>query len=77
MPPLAPLPSALGLALRLGLFHLLILASLALLFTPQGADFIRMIAQESGIKTDQLTNFQRGWQTIWHQFLSHLQGLFL
>ena len=47
MPPLAPLPSAIGLALKLGFIYLLILASLGLLFTPQGADLITDLAQIS------------------------------
>jgi hypothetical protein len=77
MPPLAPLPSAFGLLVKLGFLYLLILASLALLFTPQGADFINDLAQISDRPADHLTEFQRRWHNIWHHFLGRLQGLFL
>ena len=77
MPPLAPLPSALGLALKLGVIYLLILASLGLLFTPQGAELITDLAQLSDRPSDHLAGFQKGWQNIWHRFLGYLQGLFV
>ena len=77
MPPLAPLPSAMGLVVKLGILYVLIVASLGLLFTPQGADLITDLAQISDRPADNLTDFQRRWHNIWHQFLNHLQGLFL
>lgn len=77
MPPLAPLPSALGVTLKLGVLYVLILASLGLLFTPQGANLITDLAQISDRPAEYLTGFQRRWYNIWHHFLSHLQGLFL
>ena len=77
MEPLAPLPSALGLALKLGVLYVLILASLGLLFTPQGAELITDLAQISDRPGEHLNGFQRRWHSIWHQFLGHLQGLFL
>jgi len=77
MPPLAPLPSAIGLALKLGFIYVLILASLGLLFTPQGADLITDLAQISDGPSHYLMDFHKRWHNIWHQFLGHLQGLFL
>lgn len=77
MPPLAPLPSAIGLTFRLGFIYLLILASLGLLFTPQGAQVITELAQISDRPAIHLAEFHKQWYGIWHQFLDHLQGLFL
>lgn len=72
-PARAVMPSASGLALKLGFIYLLILSALGLLLTPEGADFISYLAQLSDTPHNHLAVFQE----FWDDFLARLNGFFL
>ena len=58
---------------KLSLIYLVILGTLALLFTSEGSQIIEQLAASSDISRTYLYEFR----AIWHDFLSYIQGQFI